>query len=239
MMNRDNIKYLIPNGITFLSLSFGVGAILAATREKLLLSGAMIFTSYWLDMLDGFTARKLNAQSEFGLHMDSLSDMVSLGMAPALLVFQHLLLQEASIIWLVPLVIFYTLAGAFRLARFNTFPPKTSSNADSLGLTITQSGCTLALAVLADNLQLNGFLPVLIYIPLLTGLSILMVSRMRFPPSSWFFATHRFGKVFLIVLLLMIAILPTFSTWFIIYIVYILISTGRALFYKLRPGFTS
>lgn len=235
IMNKTNLKFLVPNGITFLSLTFGIGAILAATQEYLLLSGGMVFASYWLDSIDGFSARKLNAQSEFGLQLDSLSDMVSLGMAPALLVFQHLRLQMASLIWVVPLVIFYTMAGAFRLARFNTFPPKTSSNSDSVGLTISQSGGTIALAVLADNIRSSIFLPVMIYIPLLTMLGGLMVSKISFPPSSWFFNTHKFGRILLIFLVLMLVIFPIFRTWFIIYIVYIVISTGRALVFKLRP----
>jgi CDP-diacylglycerol--serine O-phosphatidyltransferase len=235
-MKRSNLKFLVPNGITFLSLTLGTCAILAATQENLVISGTMIFISYWLDSLDGFFARKLNAQSEFGLHMDSLADMVSLGVAPAVLVFQHLRIQGASMVWVVPLVILYTMAGGFRLARFNTLPPKSSSNIDSVGLTITQSGCTLALALLADNLQPNGFLPIMTYLPLLAVLGILMVSKIPFPPSSWFFKSHKLGRVLLIALLLMLVILPIFNTWFIIYIVYIVISTGRALIYKLRPG---
>jgi len=238
-MIRAKLKFLVPNGITFLSLTCGLGAILTATQENLILSGIMIFTSYWLDMMDGFTARKLNAQSEFGLHLDSLTDMVSLGVAPALLVFQHLRLQGASIVWVAPLVMLYTMAGAFRLARFNTFPPKTSSNKDSIGLTISQSGCTVALAILAENAQPGRFLPVLTYIPLLAILGVLMVSQIHFPPSSWFFNSHKLGWLLLIVLLLLLIILPLFRTWFMIYMVYILISTGRALFYKFKPGLST
>jgi CDP-diacylglycerol--serine O-phosphatidyltransferase len=236
MMNKTNLKYLVPNGITFLSLTFGVGAILSAIQNLFILSGALIFTCYWLDMLDGYTARKLNAQSEFGLHMDSLTDMVSLGVAPAVLVFQNLSHRGSSPVWITPLVIIYTMAGAFRLARFNTLPAKTSSNVDSVGLTISQSGCTVTLAILADNVQPAGFLPILTYIPLLAILGILMVSRISFPPSAWFFNTHKFGRVLFLSLVVILIILPLFSTWFIYYLFYILISTGRALYHKLSPG---
>ena len=100
-------------------------------HEDLVLSGALIFASYWLDSMDGFSARKLNAQSEFGLQLDSLVDVVSLGVAPAVLVFQHMLLGGINISWAAPLVIFLALAGAFRLARFNQLPPKTTSSHDS------------------------------------------------------------------------------------------------------------
>ena len=235
-MNKTNLKYLVPNGITFLSLTFGVGAILSAIQNMFILSGAMIFTCYWLDMLDGYTARKLHAQSEFGLHMDSLSEMISLGVAPAILVFQYLSNRGYNPAWITPLVIIYTMAGAFRLARFNTLPPKTSSNVDSVGLTITQSGCTVTLAVLADNVQPAYFLPKLTYIPLLAILGVLMVSRISFPPSAWFFKKNKFGRVLFFSLVLMLIILPIFSTWFIYYLIYIFVSTLRALYQKLNPS---
>lgn len=238
LMNKKNLKYLVPNGITFLSLSSGIGAILTAIEGELVWAATLIFLSYWLDMLDGFFARRLNAQSGFGLQLDSLADMVSLGVAPAVLVFQHLRIQEVALVLAIPPVIFLVLAGAFRLARFNLLPPKTSGNKDSIGLTITQSGGTLSLAVLADVVHPTGFLPAIVYPPLLMVFSFLMVSTIPFPPSSWFFSAHRYGRPLLIVLLLLVAILPTFSTWFVIYIVYILVSATRALIYRFRPRLT-
>ena len=228
-MDKEKLKFLVPNGITFLSLTMGFVSILASAQEYLILSGAMVFSSYWLDMMDGFSARKLKAQSDFGLQMDSLADMVSLGVAPALLVFQHLRLGGLNLLWIVPFVIVYTLAGGFRLARFNTLPPKTTSEQDSLGLTITQSGCTVAVAVLGDTLSPGGFLPLMVYFPLLAMLAILMTSRIPFPPSSWFFRTHKFGWALVAGLLSLLIILHIFSIWFITYIVYILISIGRFL----------
>lgn len=236
MMSRENLKFLVPNGITFLSLSSGIVAIVSAVEGRLVLGATLIFLCYWLDMLDGFFARKLNAQSDFGLQLDSLADMVSLGVAPAVLVFQHLRIQGASMLMALPIVIIFVVASAFRLARFNLLPPKTSGSKDSIGLTITQSGGTLALAVLADSVYPTHFLHFLVYIPLILLLAVLMVSTIPFPPHSWFFSGYRFGRVFLMLLLLLLAILPTFSTWFIFYLVYILISTGRALITRLRPG---
>jgi CDP-diacylglycerol--serine O-phosphatidyltransferase len=233
-MKTTNLKYIVPNGISFLSLTSGVGAILTASQEHLIWAGVMIIISYWLDMFDGFSARKLNAQSEFGLNLDSLSDMVSLGVAPSFLVFQHLRILGASLFWVVPMVSLVVVAGAFRLARFNTLPPKTTSNMDSVGLTITQSGATMVLAVLADNFQPSGFLPLLAYIPLLLILGLFMISRIPFPPSEFFFKEHKQGWVLLGSLLLLLFILPLFSVWFIVYMVYLLISTSRALFNKLK-----
>jgi CDP-diacylglycerol--serine O-phosphatidyltransferase len=238
MMNRDNLKFLVPNGITFLSLLSGFAAIISAVEGNIILGAILIFLSYWLDMLDGFFARKLNAQSEFGLQLDSLADIVSLGVAPAVLVFQHLRNHGASMLMALPIVILFVLAGAFRLARFNLLPPKTARSKDSIGLAITQAGGTLALAVLADSVYPTRFLSSLVYIPLILLLAGLMVSTIPFPPSSWFFSRQRFGRPLLILLLLMLVILPTFRTWFVFYLVYILISTGRALITRFMPRFS-
>jgi len=233
-MKKTKLKFLVPNSISFLSLTSGIGAILTASQEHLLLAGVMIIISYSLDMFDGLSARKLNAQSEFGLNLDSLTDMVSLGVAPSFLVFQHLRILGANLFWVVPVVSLVVLAGAFRLARFNTLPPKTTSNMDSVGLTISQSGATIVMAVLADNFHPSGFLPLFAYIPLLVILGLFMVSRIPFPPSQWFFKEHKQGWILLGSLLLLLFVLPLFSVWFIIYLVYLLISTVRALFFKLK-----
>lgn len=211
-----------------MSLSCGVIAILVASQGLLILSGALIFSSYWLDMLDGFSARKLNAQSEFGLQLDSLVDMVSLGVAPAVLAFEYLSEQEVSMAWVWPSVILFAIAGAFRLARFNMLPPKTSSSKDSVGLTITQSGATVILAVLADKVH-GDFLPPIAYIPLLLVLSVLMVSTLSFPSASWFFRAGKRSWILIAFLALLLIVFPPFSVWFVAYLIYIVVAAIRAL----------
>ena len=233
-MSKANLKYLVPNGITFLALALGLGALLAAAQEELVLSATLIFISYWMDMLDGMAARKLDARSEFGLQLDSLVDMVNFGVAPALLVFKRLILVGESSFWVIPLVLIYAICGAFRLARFNMLPPKKSGDKDSIGLAITQSSGTVALAVLADLVESKYFIPGWVYIPFLLVLSILMVSTIRFPPITWFFLSRRKGLVFLIVLFLLILILPTYTTWFWLYIVYLGVTMGRLVYRHVR-----
>lgn len=233
-MNRANIKYLVPNGITFSSLVLGIGAILAAAEENLVFSATLVFISYWLDMLDGMAARKLDARSEFGLQLDSLVDMVTFGVTPALLLFQYLRINGAPLGWVTPLAITYVLAGAFRLARFNLLPPKRSGEKDSVGLAITQSAGTLVLALLADLIEPRGLFPLWGYLPLMIGLAILMVSTIRFPPITWFFLSRRKGLVLLIILFTLILVLPTFSTWFWIYILYLCVSLTRMVYRQMR-----
>ncbi len=231
-----NLKYLVPNGITFLSLAVGLGAILEAAEENLVLAGVMIFISFWLDMADGFTARRLDASSEFGLQLDSLVDMICFGTAPAVLVFQHLRLQGGSLGWIVPLVIFYAISGAFRLARFNLLPPKTTSSKDSVGMAITQAGGTVAVAVLADLLRVDGFLPVWSYIPLMLILSVMMVSTLGFPPVTWFVRNRWIGFGILIGVSVLILWLSTFASLFILFSIYPLVALIRSIYHRTRKA---
>ena len=234
MMN-SKFRYVVPNSLTFFSLTCGISSIVLASQGALLTAGILVLCSYVLDGWDGFAARKLNAQSEFGMQLDSLSDMVSLGIAPAVLVFHHLLARGASIYLALPFVILPVWAGAFRLARFNLLPPKTSSQKDSVGLSITQAGSTMALAVLSDlSVAAAGFVIATgLYIPLLLVLSFFMVSKISFPPSSWFFRTKKWISIILLSVGVFMIVLPIFTTFFLFYLAYIVISTGRA-FYLMR-----
>jgi len=227
---NNKIRYLVPNSLTFLSLSCGIGSIVLSSQDSLVTAGILILCSYVLDCWDGFTARKLNAQSDFGLQLDSLSDMVSLGIAPAVLVFHHLLAREVNIYLILPLVVLTACAGAFRLARFNLLPPKLTSQKDSTGLTITQSGGTMALAVLSDHSVIGFTISPALYIPFLLILSFFMVSKIAFPPSSWFFRTKKWTGVIILSVSAFLLILPLFTTFFIFYLAYLVISSGRALY---------
>ena len=92
-----NYRVLIPNGLTFLSLLSGTGAILVAAAtptaaeapRHLWGAGLLILASYLIDWCDGALARTLHASTAFGLQLDSLVDMVSLGVAPAVLLFMY------------------------------------------------------------------------------------------------------------------------------------------------------
>lgn len=233
-MKRSNLKYLVPNGITFLSLAVGLGAIFEAAEENLILASAMIFISYWLDMADGFSARKLNAQSDFGLQLDSLVDIICFGVAPAVVVFQRLRLEGGSLGWIVPLVMLYALAGAFRLARFNLLPPKTSGKSDSVGLAITQAGGTVAIGVLADMLSPGRILPTWAYVVLMLSLSGLMVSTIGFPPVTWFVRSRWIGFGILLGTSILVVLLSTFTTLFLVCIFYLVASVLRMSFNQLR-----
>lgn len=167
---RRNLTKWIPSFLTLGNMSCGIFAILMLWWEKettvLLILMGMIF-----DLLDGFAARKLHAESLFGQELDSLCDIVTFGVAPALLIYvetlQHLNLTGAL------LVALFIICGAIRLARFNIQAVHTNG---FLGVPITFAGGFLAIYSLfasQSKISLTVFVVIL--------LSILMVSRVRFP----------------------------------------------------------
>jgi CDP-diacylglycerol---serine O-phosphatidyltransferase len=110
--------YLLPNAFTTAALFCGFYAIVMAMNLKFDQASIAIFGAMVLDSLDGRVARLTNTQSEFGAQYDSLSDMVSFGAAPALVVYEWSLRGLGKLGWLAAFV--YCAGAALRLARFNT-----------------------------------------------------------------------------------------------------------------------
>lgn len=115
---RSRGIYLLPNAFTTAALFCGFYAIVNAMNLKFGHASIAIFVAMVLDSLDGRVARMTNTQSEFGAQYDSLSDMVSFGAAPALVVYEWSLRGMGNLGWLAAFV--YCVGGALRLARFNT-----------------------------------------------------------------------------------------------------------------------
>lgn len=110
--------YLLPNLFTTAALFSGFYAIVAAMQSRFEPAAAAIFIAMLLDGLDGRVARLTNTQTDFGAEYDSLSDMVSFGLAPALVMYQWALSGMGKAGWLAAFI--YTAGAALRLARFNT-----------------------------------------------------------------------------------------------------------------------
>ena len=110
--------YLLPNLFTTAALFAGFYAIVAAMNGRFEAAAVAIFIAMVLDGLDGRVARLTNTQSDFGAEYDSLSDMVSFGLAPALVAYEWALSGMGKIGWLAAFI--YTAGAALRLARFNT-----------------------------------------------------------------------------------------------------------------------
>lgn len=110
--------FLLPNTFTTANLFCGFFAIVMAMNLRFDLASIAIFAAMLLDSVDGRVARLTNTQSEFGAQYDSLSDMLSFGAAPALVVYEWSLRGLGKLGWLAAFV--YCAGAALRLARFNT-----------------------------------------------------------------------------------------------------------------------
>ena len=110
--------YVLPNLITLAALFGGFYAIVMAMNGRFEQAAIGVFCAMVLDSLDGRVARMTNTQSAFGEQMDSLSDMVNFGLAPALIVYEWALKGLGKVGWIAAFV--YCACAMLRLARFNT-----------------------------------------------------------------------------------------------------------------------
>lgn len=116
-LRRQGI-YLLPNLFTLAALFSGFYAIVQAMDNHFDYAAVAIFIAMILDGMDGRVARMTHSQSAFGAEFDSLSDMVSFGVAPALVAYEWMLKDLGKVGWLVAFI--YCAGAALRLARFNT-----------------------------------------------------------------------------------------------------------------------
>lgn len=116
--NRRRGIYLLPNLFTTAALFSGFFAIVQAMQGRFELAAVAIFVAMVLDGLDGRVARLTRTQSAFGAEYDSLSDMVSFGVAPSLVMYEWALSGMGRFGWIAAFV--YCACAALRLARFNT-----------------------------------------------------------------------------------------------------------------------
>ena len=131
------MKKQIPNALTLLNLLCGSIAVILAINNNFVAAALFVFLGIFFDFFDGFAARKLNVQSELGLQLDSLADMVTSGLVPGIIMYKLLSLTIESETtsnnsWvsnsigidfnlpILPLLgLLITLASAYRLAKFN------------------------------------------------------------------------------------------------------------------------
>ncbi|MDN5924273.1 MAG: CDP-diacylglycerol--serine O-phosphatidyltransferase [Xanthomonadales bacterium] len=177
--------YLLPNLFTTAAMFAGFYAIIAAFSGKFDVAAIVVFAAAILDSLDGRIARLTNTQSEFGAQYDSLSDMISFGVAPALVMYAWSLssLHTVSPIWGKVgwcAAFIYAACGALRLARFNTqlgiadkryFQGLPSPAAAGLCMAFVWSASDLGVT----GAEVRFFTPILIVIA-----GLLMVSRVRY-----------------------------------------------------------
>lgn len=172
--------YLLPNLFTTAALFCGFYAIVSSINGRFETAAIAIFVAMVLDGVDGRVARLTNTESKFGAEFDSLADMVSFGLAPALVVYLWTLSELGKIGWLVSFV--YVACAALRLARFNT-QAETSDKHYFQGLASPAAAAVVA-GLIWNGQFIKQFMPnsTLTIIALVTTFlaGILMVSNVRY-----------------------------------------------------------
>ena len=168
--------YLLPSMFTVGNLFCGYACIVHAMRGDYETAAVFVGVATVLDVLDGRIARLAGAESEFGGEFDSLADVISFGVAPAVLVFAWGLEPLGRLGWAVGFL--YVTATALRLARFNV-QPNSPDKRYFAGMPSPAAGGVLAATVFAWPDGLGAQAPVVALLVVLVP-ALLMVSRIRF-----------------------------------------------------------
>jgi len=174
---------LVPNIATVIALCTGLSAIRFGMQDRFEMAVLAIVIAAFLDGLDGRLARLLKATSEFGAELDSLSDFISFGVAPAVVIYLLTMHAWRGLGW--GLVLFFAVCMALRLARFNVmtihakYQEKGMPHQFSVGVP-APAGAFIALFPLILSLatEENLFINPFIYAIFVVGAGLLMISRL-------------------------------------------------------------
>jgi len=230
---KEYIRIYFPNTLTFLALGSGLVSIIVVIQGHIFEAGIFILISVILDGFDGYFARKMEVDSRFGMQLDSLSDIVNFGVAPLVLLMQHLTVRGLFRYWIIPFMLLVLYAGAYRLARFNLEPSKESIHNETRGIPITNSGIILTLAILSDLSNSFSSLALGSYTTLLLILSYMMVSKLKLPALTWLFPSKRFVLVYLILGIILFFFSSFFTSVLIFFLGGLAASISRKLYFLL------
>jgi CDP-diacylglycerol--serine O-phosphatidyltransferase len=236
----------VPNFFTLMNLLAGFFSLLYAADGHLEAAAWLVVLAGFFDLLDGMLARLAGVSSEFGLELDSLSDVVSFGVAPSFLLYEFGLHQLGPL-WGALLASLPALFGALRLAYFNTQASPEKKSAEFRGLPIPAQAGTVVVFILTfgpasglgESVLARPQISALII--LVVVLSTLMVSPVPFPalpqPSRANLRTYRWRFVSFLVALVLAGIFQERGLLFVA-VVYLATGVGRALAWAYRAATT-
>lgn len=175
-----NKNLILPNAITIFGLLCGLYAIILSVKDDFVVASYVLILAAVFDGLDGKVARLVKGTSEFGVQLDSLCDLVSFGVAPAMLVYSWVL-EPFGRIGLMAVFLFVA-CGALRLARFNVQAGKIS-NTYFVGLPIPAAAAFIASGIIFVNhfgLDHNQSFLSIFFVTSIYVLAFLMVSTVPF-----------------------------------------------------------
>lgn len=170
--------YLLPTLFTVGNLFCGYSSLIQSSTGHLGLAASLIVVAAVLDALDGRIARLTGTTSSFGLEFDSLADIVSFGLAPALLAYHGGLRPLGRIGWL--LAFLYVVCAAMRLARFNTQTAAAVDRRHFVGLPSPVAGCVLAALMLVTPDRKGSAWLGIVVAGVVVAVAGLMISRLRY-----------------------------------------------------------
>ncbi|HWP97849.1 MAG TPA: CDP-diacylglycerol--serine O-phosphatidyltransferase [Syntrophomonadaceae bacterium] len=168
---RDSFNKMFANVVTILNIIFGTLSITYILDNDYRMAAWLILVAGVMDAMDGRIARRLDTTSDLGKELDSLCDLVSFGVAPAVLLYAQILHGRYHMLGLLACILF-VVCGSLRLARFNVL----NIHEFFLGIPITIAGLLLAFVSLGASYLNTNFIILIVF-----GLSLLMVSNLRIP----------------------------------------------------------
>lgn len=173
----QRLRVMMPSLFTATNMVCGFSAVLLAFREHYRLAAGLIAVGIVMDICDGFVARRVGATSPFGVQLDSMADLVSFGMAPAVLVHTWALREWPILSWV--FAFFWLGCAAFRLARFNVTVDPLADKRYFIGL--PSPGAALVPIATVFALQAAHFGPKLL-LPMAVSVvpAVLMITSVRF-----------------------------------------------------------
>lgn len=226
------MRTIIPNMFTSLNLAFGVVSILKTLEGDFFVAAILIVLALVADAFDGRAARYFGVDGDFGKELDSLCDVVSFGVSPAILIYT-MYLEPLGYIALISVIVF-PVCTALRLARFNI--STTSVQGYFMGLPAPAGGCILATFAMA-NLAVN---PLLIAVGVLIY-GLLMYSKVRYPDfKGKGNPILKFSAVLAVfIALYLVFILPVIALPFIAFFSYTLMGLVNFLHVQFVGGYKS
>jgi CDP-diacylglycerol--serine O-phosphatidyltransferase len=175
-------RYAVPNAVTVGNMFCGFLAIMYSTSGRLEKAVIAVLIAILLDGLDGRVARRLNATSKFGIEFDSFSDVVSFGIAPAVMMY-HWAFQTLADEFGVAVTFFYALCAASRLARFNI----SAENLKSFtGLPTPGAAAFIAAIIYSAPVEQASYVAVFCGTVAMLSIGYLMVSTIEFASIKQF-----------------------------------------------------
>ncbi len=222
-MNTKNLKYLVPNFFTALSLILGLSALHLINLNNYYFAAWLIGFAMVCDFLDGKFARMLNAKSKFGAQFDTLSDFVTFGVTPGFLAYSSLL-NEINFVG-AAVSIFYVFCGGYRLVRFTLKNKSTSKKEPFIGLPIPAAAGMIASFIIFNSYFHEAKIIVDLLIISTFLVSILMISKIEYLPLEKGKKLSKESKFFIFLAIISIVLAIEFSyfifiIWMLIYILY-------------------